>query len=73
MVQCGYPFRAVGIGSGAMTEVQRTTDMKSVAAFISNLGDIPSSSVDQLSLYDFQEAMGIVLSFLAQTPEAAAS
>ena len=65
IINCGYPFRSVGSGN----EVQRTTDTKSVAAYISDLAQIPPSSVGQLSVADFQEAMLIVLGFLAPTPE----
>ncbi len=69
LIQHGYPFNVVGRGN----EVQRSTDMRSVAGLISSLAQIPPSSVEQLSWYDFQEAMGVVLGFLAMTPPEVAS
>lgn len=63
IIDCGFPFRSVGVGS----EVHRMTDAKCVGAYISVLSNIPPSSVDQLSASDFQEAMLIVLGFLAPT------
>ena len=69
LIQHGYPFNVVGRGN----EVQRSTDMRSVAGLISNLAEIPPSSVEQMSWYDLQEAMGIVLGFLAMTPPEVAS
>jgi hypothetical protein len=67
LILCGYPFKITGRGN----EVQRSTDMQSVAGLISELAQIPPSSVGSMSWDDLQEAMGIVLGFLAPTqPEA---
>jgi hypothetical protein len=63
MMQCGYPFRVIGVGMGITSEVQRAVDTKVVGAFISNLAQIPPFAVNELSVPDFNAAMEIVLSF----------
>lgn len=59
--EIGMPFAFTGEG---------TTDIKmqAIARYISKLGSIPMGSVDQLSVEDLSELMGVILGFFGNAP-----
>jgi hypothetical protein len=58
----GYPFRLGGGAGGAMQ-----VDAAVMARLISELAEIPTSSVDQLEAEDWQACLVAVSTFLAPT------
>ena len=64
----GYPFRLGGGANAAMT-----VDAAVLARLISELAEIPTSSVDQLEAQDWQACLLAVSTFLAPTDSTSSS
>lgn len=58
VMACGYPL---SIGDGVATP-----DAVAVGKLIARLSALPPSSIKQLNLVDFNEAMGVVLGFFGK-------
>jgi hypothetical protein len=62
--KCGMPFR---LDDGARGGTSAEFDTESVAKYISELGGIPPSAVNQLCAADFQAALNAVINFFTDT------
>jgi Phage tail assembly chaperone proteins, E, or 41 or 14 len=62
---CGYPFK-FQINTGAEGQVMQP-DAQAICGLISRLGNIPRSSVAQLTFLDWHECMGAVLGFFGES------
>lgn len=58
-VSCGYPMR---LGEGGAEPIAA-----SIAKYISRLGEVPPSTVDQLGMEDFNALMAVVLGFFGES------
>lgn len=59
---CGYPIKGLPEGGGG-------PDPKVISALISRLGNIPPSSVNQMTMRDWNACMAVVLSFFGEREE----
>jgi hypothetical protein len=58
---CGYPLLLLGDGTGV--DAQAQPDARAVTKYIARLGDVPPSTVNQLSASDWQACMLAVVGF----------
>jgi len=58
VMECGYPL-AIGDGDA-------TPNAEAVGKLIARLSSLPPSSIKQMNMADFNEAMGVVLSFFGK-------
>lgn len=75
VVACGYPFR---IYIGSSTDVDKADkgeqevaiDSACMAKLAARLASVPPSTIKRLSIQDFQQVVGVVMSFFGQpSPE----
>ncbi len=66
---CGLPRHFLRRGKTIVMEV----DAEAIHAYISALGNIPPSSVDQIDAEDWMEVQEAVLDFFVSTPKAGAA
>lgn len=62
---CGFPF-SFTIAQGGEDSVM-TPNAPAIAGLISRLGEIPRSSVNQLSFPDWMECMGAIFNFFGES------
>ena len=58
VMECGYPL---AIGEG-----EATPNAEAIGKLIARLAGLPPSSIKQMSMADFNEAMGVVLGFFGK-------
>lgn len=72
--RCGNPFNMLGAVDGNRVDLSQIAINDAAALkMISELADIPPSSVDQLSLLDYQACLGVLFGFLAPSSPTPAS
>ncbi len=66
VIDCGFPMTMIA-SEGNDTEMR--IDARIIGKYISKLGDVPLSTVKNLSMADIQAAQGIIMGFFGDTQE----